>query len=331
MSDAPTGAAPPPPAHDQQAAPHASEVANAILNSLQWALDGASALRGTATSPPDTVPPRYRDGPPLQEQTHRPIDVLGHLAELWIITREPGAWARPVTAVFERLTKARAARGFVPVRIGPVVETSLTESLWKAACYVTQTMGGAFGCGQLVSITRTAFPDDPARHPSLIHGALTWFAALPFDPPEMVQAVIRLGREPSVMTRLTSRFAGYEVRNALGAVQFAPLYDWLRETFPAFDGPWLRQELALEFTLLPNEAPVPNTAAPTEDDNYITAVEAATFTGMRLPTLSKLCKPGGPVRYYRPAHNSLRVHAADLSRYIQSRERAAADKKNRQR
>jgi hypothetical protein len=54
----------------------------------------------------------------------------------------------------------------------------------------------------------------------------------------------------------------------------------------------------------------------TDADGYISgAVACATFA-ILAPTLSKLCHPGGPIRYRRPTPRRLLVHAADLGRYL---------------
>jgi hypothetical protein len=53
--------------------------------------------------------------------------------------------------------------------------------------------------------------------------------------------------------------------------------------------------------------------------DYISGKEACMLTGLAPSALSKLCRPGGPIRYCRRGRR-LRVHAADLARYIAARE-----------
>jgi hypothetical protein len=56
-------------------------------------------------------------------------------------------------------------------------------------------------------------------------------------------------------------------------------------------------------------------------DQAISGKVACQMTGFTPSQLSKLCRPGGPVRYERRGRR-LKVHAADLARYIEVRETA---------
>jgi hypothetical protein len=54
----------------------------------------------------------------------------------------------------------------------------------------------------------------------------------------------------------------------------------------------------------------------TQPADYITATDAARLTGKSYPSLSQLCRPAGPVRYWRPSGRRLMIHAADLARWM---------------
>lgn len=56
--------------------------------------------------------------------------------------------------------------------------------------------------------------------------------------------------------------------------------------------------------------------AESNDDGYVSSRNASTLTAWSLSRLSKLCVPGGPVRYRRPAGNRLEIHATDLVAHV---------------
>ncbi len=57
-----------------------------------------------------------------------------------------------------------------------------------------------------------------------------------------------------------------------------------------------------------------------DEAHLVPAKQAATVTGILLSHLSKICRPGGPLRYERRG-NRLLVNLADLAKYLLARDR----------
>jgi hypothetical protein len=69
---------------------------------------------------------------------------------------------------------------------------------------------------------------------------------------------------------------------------------------------------------LPTSAPQRDPATESTE-SFISAKEGFAMTGIYIQNLSRLCRPGGPIRYRRPAGNRLEIHAGDLAAYAARR------------
>jgi hypothetical protein len=223
-------------------------------------LDAAGYVLGESVDPLYCIPAEERDdnSPGL---TYTPLDVLGHLAAVWIICREPGIRARLVTAACEQLKQKRAQQSASLVRIVPISAASTAKALWDAGKLLSDGKQG-FGCARLAEIVKQVFPDGLEHDPSSILGALLfWNNPAVADPEALIDAERQLyeqiQRQPSHLTRLIHRFRGFGLRDAIAAARVPPLAQWLRKVFQGFNARDIRRELELEFAVLPQQAKQP--------------------------------------------------------------------------
>jgi hypothetical protein len=196
--------------------------------------------------------------------------VLTHLVELWLWcdVADPGAIL--LERAIPSLCDSRARLGQKPITLIEISAASWGEWLLRAARQTTSLVE-RFGCDRLIRLVRKAFPRDVPADPWQISSVVAvWRSRLMAEHPELA-ALVHTASAGYIRSEFNRRLMTWgRVDEALEAVDFDALCEWVRQAFGGINFFEMQLALEMEFSTAREAFPRPPRLTVDPETNVIT-------------------------------------------------------------